>query len=136
MQHPALTRGHGRKRIGSAIGANLFDGRLSCKLEFPVALSFEACRIEKDEVMLFGFEPKDLGGNVLDGVKKFTVAGKKEGSISASKLDADQGRRVGGGDRGSSADRRVSVGLHLAVAGKDVGLEVEISCIRQNFQEL
>jgi hypothetical protein len=77
--------------------------------------------------MIFGFEPKDLGGDVLDGVKKFTVAGKKEGSICASKLDEDQGRWFGGGDSGSSADWNIGVGLHLAVAGKDVGLEVEIS---------
>ena len=45
--------------------------------------------VEKDEVVLFGFESKDLCRDVLDGVEKFAVAGKKKGRICAGKLDAD-----------------------------------------------
>ncbi|WP_433984334.1 hypothetical protein RBB78_04910 [Tunturiibacter empetritectus] len=95
-----LARGHGRKGVGPARGANLFDGRLGRVLELPVAVCFETFRVEEDEVVLFGFKPKNLGGEMLDGVEEFAVAGKKKGSIGAGKLDADYRGRVGGRSAG------------------------------------
>ena len=89
MKHAALARGHRWEGVGPAACANLLDRRFRGEAEFPIPLCFETFSVKEDEVVFFGFEPKDLGGDVLDGVEKLTVAGKKEGSICAGKLDAD-----------------------------------------------
>jgi hypothetical protein len=77
MKHAALSRGHWRKGIRPATLANLLYCRLSGKMDLPVPLCFEALSVKEDEVMFFGFEPEDLGSDMLDGMQKLTVASKK-----------------------------------------------------------
>ena len=78
--------------------------------------------------MLFGFEAEDLGGDVFDGVEEFAVAGQEEGSIGAGEFDSNLWIGGLGGDSGGRTCGFAGVGLHLAVAGKDVGLKVQTAC--------
>jgi len=58
---------------------------------------------------------------VLDGEEELAVAGGEEWGVGTGELDGD----FFGECRGGLAGRISSVGLHLAVAGKDVELQVQ-----------
>jgi hypothetical protein len=45
--------------------------------------------------MVFGFEPEDLGGDMLNGEEKLTVSSEKERGVRAGKLDRDLGGDLG-----------------------------------------
>jgi hypothetical protein len=83
--------------------------------------------------MILGLEAENFGSDVLDGVKKFTVAGQKERGIGAAEFDCNFGGSLGRGEGVRWDSRRLTGwdaggGLHLAVAGKDVGLEIQTAC--------
>lgn len=46
--------------------------------------------------MVLRFETEDLGGNMLNRVQQFAVAGQQEGSIGAGEFDRDLGGASGG----------------------------------------
>ena len=133
MEHAALARGHRREGVGLPCGAHFLNGDLGHKLKFAVAVGFEAVSVEGDAIMLFGLEAKDLCGNVFDGVEKLPVAGEEKWCIGAGEFDRDFRGDIGrGGDLGWNSRRCTGgvagAGLHLAVAGKDVGLQVQTAC--------
>jgi len=97
VKNAALARGHRREREWEAGSADLLDGHLGHKVEFAVAGGLEAVGVEGDSVMFLGLETEDLGGDVFDGVKEFTVAGQEEGSIGAGEFDCDFGGGIGRG---------------------------------------
>ncbi len=140
MKNAALAGGHGRKGEGAAGGTDFFDRDFSHQVEFAVAGGFEAFGVEGDPVVLFGFEAEDLCGDVLDGVEEFAVAGEQERSIGSGEFDCDLGGSwggvwIGGGRLGCTCGL-AGVGLHLAVAGKDVRLQVQAAWFVQNLQEV
>jgi hypothetical protein len=91
MKDAALARGHGREGEGAAGGVHLFDSHLGHEVEFTVAGSLESLGVEVDLIVLFGFEAKDLGGDVFDCVEEFAVSGQQEGSVRAAEFDSDLG---------------------------------------------
>jgi hypothetical protein len=126
MQHTAFPRSHRREGVRTASAANQLDCGIGCRVEFPVAIGFEALGVEGDEVVIFGLKTEDLGAYVLDGVEEFAAASQKKGRIGTTELDLDtRWFRIQQGVQGSvffRTDWIVSVGLHLAVAGKDFNL--------------
>ena|ERR1700678_905463 len=140
MEHAALARGHRRECVGLPCGTHFLNGNLGHKLKFAVAISFESVGVEGDAIMLFGLEAKDLCSNVLDGMEKFPVAGKEKWCIGPSEFDSYPGGGWRGGNLGCGSRRLTGgvagVGLHLAVAGKDVRLQVQTACGTEYYQEV
>jgi hypothetical protein len=95
VKNAAFTRGHRREGEWLAGGANLLDSHLGHEVEFAIAGGLEAFSVEGDAVMVFGFEPEDLGGDVLNGEEKLTVSSEKERGVRAGKLDRDLGGDLG-----------------------------------------
>jgi len=91
MEHEALARGHGGKRVGAARGSDVLDGCFSGELKIAVAGGFEALGVEADAIVVFGFEAEDLGGDVLDGVEEFAVVSQEQGGVGASQIYLDVG---------------------------------------------
>ncbi len=89
--------GHRRERKGLTCRTNLLNSHLGHKFELAVTGGFEACGVEGDSVMLFRFEAEDLGGDVLDCVEEFAIAGQEEGSIGAGEFDGNFGSGFGRG---------------------------------------
>jgi hypothetical protein len=89
VEQPALTGVHGLKRVRTASGTDFLDGGFSDKLELAVAEKLEVVGIERDAVMLFGFELEDLGGEVLDCVEEFGVTCGEERGVGTGEFDGD-----------------------------------------------
>lgn len=138
MKHAPFARGHGRKGERSVCGAHFLDGYFRHHFKFAVAIGFEAFCVERDAVVTLGFEAEDLGGDVLDCVEEFAVAGQEEGSIGPGEFNFDFGISIGGwsGDRGDCTGWGAGGGLHLAVAGKDLRVEPQAACSAQHIQEI
>jgi len=94
MKQATLARRHRRERKGLAGCADLLDGHLGHEVELPDAVCLEALGVEGDAVVVLGFEAKDLGGDVLNGVQEFPVAGEEERGIGAAEFDCDLGGGV------------------------------------------
>jgi hypothetical protein len=112
--------------VGLAGGADLLDGGFGEEFELTVAEDFEVVGVEGDAVVILWLEAEDFSGDVLDGEEEFTVAGEEKRGVGAGEFDGDV--RLGGGsgrDRKGSASGAAGGRLHLAVAGKDVGLKVQ-----------
>lgn len=91
MQRAAFVGGHRREGERASRCANLFDCDFGHHIELAVSCSFKALSVKVDLVVLFGFETEDFGGDVLDGVKKLTIAGKQERSIGPREVDCNLG---------------------------------------------
>jgi hypothetical protein len=99
VQHPPLAGGHDPKSKGLSGGVNPGDCSLSRKQKIVIARGLEAIGIEGDAIMLFGFEPQDLSGNVLDGVEQLPIAGRQERGIRTTQFDIELRRLIlRGGD--------------------------------------
>jgi hypothetical protein len=83
--------------VGFAGRADLLDGHLGHEIQLPNPSGLKALGVKGDTVMLFGFESEDLGGDMLDSMQEFAVAGQKEGSIGAGELYCNFWRGIGGG---------------------------------------
>ena len=82
--------------------------------------------------MVLVLEAEDFSGDVLDGQEEFAVAGGEQGGVRASELDCDLRSRDKAGLTGGFA----GVGLHLAVAGKYVELQVQATGFCQGLEEV
>ena len=91
MDDAALAGGHGGEGVGLAGGANLLDGGLGEELQLAVAKDFEVVGVEGDAIVVFGFEAKDLSGDVLDGEEELSVAREEERGVGAGELDGELG---------------------------------------------
>jgi hypothetical protein len=89
MQQAAFARGHGWKGVWLAGGAYALDCSGGGGAEFAVAVGLEAVGVEGDAIVLLGLKPQDLGGDVLDGVKEFTVAVGEEWGVGAGEFYAE-----------------------------------------------
>ena len=85
----------GEKEKGRPVARTFSMAISAMSVELAVAGGLEAFGVEGDAVVIFGFEAKDLGGEVLDGVEKFAVTGEQERSVGAGEFDCDFGT---GGD--------------------------------------
>jgi len=120
VEQAALAGVHRREGVGAARGADTFDGGFGDHLKLAVAEKLEIFCVEGDAVVLLRFKAEDLGGEVLDGMEEFSVAGEQERSIGAGEFDGDLGGWRGG----------------LRVAGEDFVLQFQAAGGEQSLEEL
>ena len=91
----------------------------------------EALGVEADSVVLLRLQPQNFGSDVLDSVQQLTITGQQQRSVAAAEFNCNFGRRSEAAEVDVSSDNRyrtggvAGVGLHLAVAGKNVGFEMQ-----------
>ncbi len=83
MQHPPFAGGHGWKGERLSTFTHVSNGFFSGALQIPATIGFESFRVEENAVVLIRFQMENLGGDVLDCVKKFSVALGEQWSIGA-----------------------------------------------------
>jgi hypothetical protein len=89
VKHAAFSRGHGREGVRLACGSDFLDGCFGRKLKVAVAGGFEVFGIEGDAVVVLRLEAENLGGDVLDGVEKLTIASQEQRGIGTGQLYFD-----------------------------------------------
>ena len=128
VEQAALAGVHWREGVGASRGAYLFDGSFGDHLQLAVAEELEVFGVEGDAVVLLGFEAEELGGEVLNGVEEFGVAGKEERGIGAGEFDGELGRWL----RLGLCLRWI---LGLAGGGEDLELQLQAAGGEQGLEE-
>jgi len=137
VDQASLAGGHGGEGVGLAGGADLLDGGFGEEFELTVAEDFEVVGVEGDAVVVLRLEAEDFSGDVLDGEEEFAVPGEEKWGVRAGEFDSDvrlggcSGRGRKGGASGVAGGR-----LHLAVAGKNVGLKIQTAGGGEGLEEV
>lgn len=128
VKQAALAGVHRREGVGPARGADSFHGGFGDQLKLAVAEELEVFGVEGDAVVLLGFEAEDLGGEVLDSVEEFGVAGEEDWGVGAGEFDGELGRWL----------QQQGLGWRLSrvIAGEDLKFQFQSAGGEQGVEEL
>lgn len=134
MEQAALAGGHGWEGVRLAGGLDALNCCSRGETKITVAVGLEAIGVEGDAIVVLGFEAKDLGCDVLDGVEEFAVAVGEERGVGAGEFDAEF---RGWGGRSFGLADRISRGIvHMAVACGDIELQIQMPAGGERLKEV